>query len=124
MADGFLSGLRSRAEDLRARAEDARDNAEDNGRRAGSRLRDRGDDTRAELGRLWSQLEDLVERRVGPVASEVADRAGSYARGGREMAYDLTDQLRDVTRSRPLLAIGVAVAATWVIASVLRSGRR
>ena len=33
-------------------------------------LRDRGDDARSELSRLWSQLEDLVERRLGPAASE------------------------------------------------------
>lgn len=124
MADGFLSSLRSGARD-------ARDSAEDYGRRAGSRLRDagdqlrdRGDDARSELSRLWSQLEDLVERRIRPAASDAADYAGGYARQGREVAYDVADQIRDVTRSRPLLAIGVAVAATWLIASMLRSSRR
>ncbi|MBK1661862.1 hypothetical protein [Paracraurococcus ruber] len=141
MADGFLSGWRSSTRDIRDDAEeygrragsrlrDLRDDAEDYGRRTGSRLRDRGEDARGELSRLWSQMEDLVERRVRPAASEAVDTArsyassaGSYARDGRDMAYDVADQVRDLTRSRPLVAIGVAVAATWVIASMLRSKR-
>lgn len=142
MADGFLSGWRSSTRDIRDDAEDygrragerlrdARDTAEEYGRRTGARMRDRGEDARGELSRLWSQLEDLVERRIAPAASDAADtarsyarHAGSYARDGREMAYDVADQIRDVTRSRPLVAIGVAVAATWLIATMLRSGRR
>jgi ElaB/YqjD/DUF883 family membrane-anchored ribosome-binding protein len=123
MADGYLSSLRSGARE-------ARDTAEDYGRRAGSglrdtgdRLRERGDDARGELSRLWSQLEDLVERRIGPAASEAGRSASRYAREGRDVAIDYAEQLRDVTRSRPLVAIGVAVAATWLITSMLRSRR-
>jgi ElaB/YqjD/DUF883 family membrane-anchored ribosome-binding protein len=130
MADGFLSSLRSRAED-------ARDDAERYGRRAsgslrdagdrlrdvGGSLRDRGEDARGELSRLWGHLEDLVDRRLAPAASDAARSARHYARDGREAAYDMADQLRDVTRSRPLLAIGVAVAATWAISTMLRSRR-
>ena len=148
MADGYFSSLRSGARDardtaegygrdLRSGARDLRDDAEQYGRRAagrlrdtGERLRDRGDDARGELGRLWGQLEELVERRVAPAASDVADTArhyahsaGAYAREGREVAYDVADQLRGATRSRPLVAIGVAVAATWLIASMLRRKR-
>ncbi|RAI59858.1 hypothetical protein [Roseicella frigidaeris] len=127
---GYLSSLRDRGEDLR-------DDAETYGRRAagrlrdtGERLRDRGDDARGDLARLWHQLEDLVERRVRPAASDAIDHAGDYARQargyarqGRDVAYDVADHLRDATRSRPLVAIGVAVAATWLISSMLRSRR-
>ena len=127
---GYLSSLRDRGED-------ARDTAEDYGRRAagrlrdtGDRLRDRGEDARGELSRLWNQLEDLIERRVRPAASDAADyagtyarQAGGYARQGRDMAYDVADHLRDATRSRPLVAIGIAVAATWLICGMLRSKR-
>lgn len=116
MADGYLSSLRSGARE-------ARDTAEEYGRRTVGRLRDRGDDARSELSRLWSQLEDLVERRLRPVASEAADSASGYARQGRDIAYDVADQVRDLTRHRPLLAIGIAVAATWLIASMLHSRR-
>ena len=123
MADGFLSSLRSRADDVRDDAERYGRRASSSLRGTGERLRDRGDDARGELSRLWGQLEDLVERRLGPAANDVANRAGYYARDGREAAYDMADQLREVTRSRPLLAIGVAVAATWAISAMLRSRR-
>lgn len=123
MADGYFSSWRSGRSDVRDTAEEYGRRAERGLREAGEKLRDRGDDARSELSRLWSQLEELVERRIRPAASDAADTAGDYARQGREMAYDVADQLRDVTRSRPLLAIGVAVAATWVISSMLRSRR-
>ncbi|RYJ04028.1 MAG: hypothetical protein EON47_01920 [Acetobacteraceae bacterium] len=135
MADGYFSNLRSRAEDVRDSAgkygRDARDSAEKYGRRASSSLRDagetirdRGDDARGELAKLWNDLEDLVERRISPAAQDAARYAGSYARDGRDAALDMASQLRDATRSRPLMAIGIAVAATWVISTMLRSSKR
>ena len=122
MADGFLSGLARRAYD-------ALDTAEDYGRDAGRRLREGGGDARGEPRRLWSQMEDLVERNLGASPSEAARTAGGYAReyaqDGRELAYDLADQLRSAARARPLVAIGIAVAATLVITSLLNtSGKR
>ena len=121
MAGGFLSTLSKRADD-------ARDMAEDYGRDAGRRMREGGGDARGELRRLWSQMEDLVERNLGSSPSEAARAAGSYARDyardGREMAYDVADQVRSVTRERPFVAIGIAVAATLIITSLLSSKRR
>ncbi|MCO6415401.1 hypothetical protein JYK14_04315 [Siccirubricoccus sp. KC 17139] len=116
MADGYFSALRERAHDVR-------DSAESYGRRARRELHDRSDDTRGELARLWGQLEDLVERRVAPAASEAAGNARVYAREGRDAALYLADHIRDATRARPLVAIGVAVAATWLIGSLLRGKR-
>ena len=124
---GYLSSLRSRADD-------ARDTAESYGRRslrdAGDTLRDtrdtvreRGGEARGELSRLWGELEDLVERRLSPAAQDAARYATGYAKEGRDVALDMASQLRDVTRSRPLVAIGVAIAATWVISSMLRTKR-
>ena len=91
MADSYFSSLRSGARDVR-------DDAEDYGRRAagslrdtGERLRDQGDDARGELSRLWSDLEDLVERRIGPAASEAGRSASRYAYQGRDMAMDYAD---------------------------------
>ncbi|MBX6742961.1 MAG: hypothetical protein IRY87_13050 [Acetobacteraceae bacterium] len=130
MGHGFLSSLGRQASE-------ARDTAEDYGRygrrrlrrgmyearHAGRRLRERGEDTRGELRRLWSQLEDLVERRITPAASDAARAAGDYAREGRDMALDMADHLRDAARARPLVAIGIAVAATWIVASLLNARR-
>ena len=105
---------------------DARETAEDYGRDAGRRLREGGGDARSELRRLWSQMEDIVERNFGSSPSEAARAAGDYARDyardGREMAYDLADQVRSAARDRPLVAIGIAVVATLIITSLLSSG--
>jgi hypothetical protein len=121
MADGFLSGLARRVIDVR-------DTAEEYGRDTAGRLRHRGDDARGELRRLWSQLEDLVERNLGATPSDAAQSAARsarhYAQDGRDLAYDLADQVRAATRARPLLAIGIAVAATVIVTSLLSGGRR
>jgi ElaB/YqjD/DUF883 family membrane-anchored ribosome-binding protein len=121
MAEGYLSGLTRRAYD-------ARDTAEDYGRDAGRRLREGGSDARGELRRLWSQMEDVVERNLGYTPREAARTASDYARGyahdGREIAYDVADQIRTATRERPLIAIGIAVAATLIITSLLSGGKR
>ncbi|WP_149538987.1 hypothetical protein [Siccirubricoccus phaeus] len=123
MAGGILSALRTQANELG-------DGAESYGRRArrefrdrGREFRSRGDETRTELARLWSQLEDLVERRVVPTASEAVGNARDYAREGRDAAVYVAGHLREATRAQPLLAIGIAVTATWLISSMLR-GRR
>ncbi len=127
MADGFLSGLTRRAYEAR---DAIRDTADDYGygRDAGRQLRERGSDARSELRRLWSQMEDLVERNLGTSPSEAARTAGDYARDyardGREIAYDVADQLRSAARARPFVAIGIAVAATLVITSLLSSSKR
>ncbi len=121
MAGGFLSTLTRRAYD-------AREAAEDYGRDAGRVLREGGSDARGELRRLWSQMEDLVERNLGTSPSEAARTAGSYARDyaqdGREIAYDVAGQIRSAARARPFVAIGIAVAATLIITSLLSSSKR
>jgi ElaB/YqjD/DUF883 family membrane-anchored ribosome-binding protein len=146
---GLISALARRVEDWREEAEDhgrdharragrhleaTRDEAWRRGGRAVSRLRHRGgerlsdlrhrgDDARDELRRLWSQIEELVENEVAPRASGYGRTARRYAVEGRERALEAADYLRDATRSRPLLAIGVAVAATWLVASLMRRSR-
>lgn len=121
MAGGFLSGLARSAYE-------ARDAAEDYGRDAGRRAREGAGDARGELRRLWSQMEDVVERNLGSSPSEAARTAGGYARDyardGRDYAYDMAGQLRSAARSQPLVAIGIAVAATFIITSLLSSGRK
>jgi hypothetical protein len=136
---GWISALARRAEDWREEAEDTgrhrgRQLVRDAGeardalwRRGGdtlSDLRHRGEDTRSELRRLWSQLEDLMEREVAPRASSYARTARDVAGEGRERVEEAADYLRHATRARPLLAIGVAVAATWLAVSLIRRGRR
>jgi ElaB/YqjD/DUF883 family membrane-anchored ribosome-binding protein len=123
MAHGYLSRLRSHGEDARDSAEDYRRRASRSLHDAGDTLRHRGDDARGELARLWHQLEDLVERRIAPAASDAAHHARDYAHDGREMAAHMAAQVRDAARARPLAAIGIAVVATWLITTMLRSRR-
>ena len=132
MAHGFLSGLPRRAYEARDAIRDAADDygrdGRDYGRDAGRRLSETSGDARSELRRLWSQMEDLVERNLGASPTEAVRTAGSYARDyaqdGRELAYDVADQIRSAARARPLVAIGIAVAATLVITSLLSSSKR
>jgi hypothetical protein len=73
---------------------------------------------------------DGGHRRAQPglLAEEAARTVGGYAprvRGdGRDLAYDVADQIRDATRSRPFVVIGLAVAATLIITSLISSGKR
>ena len=132
MADGFLSGLTRRAFEARDAVRDTADDygrdARDYGRDVARRAREGGDDARGELRRLWSQLEGAIERNLGSSPTEAARTAGEYARDyardGREAAYDVADQIRSATRERPLVAIGIAVAATLIITSLLSSANK
>lgn len=105
---------------LRQRAGDYADAAQDNGREVAGRAGRYADQASSRLGELWSEIEALVQQR-GP---EVADRARGYASDAGDVASDLSDQLAAMTRQRPLVAIGIAVAATWLVSSLLRSSRR
>ncbi|WP_135468143.1 hypothetical protein [Crenalkalicoccus roseus] len=120
MADGFLATLRRHVEDLH-------DTAEDYGHAASRRLRRTGRDTRRELRRLWSQLEDLVERDIAPrgrrYAHRIGDTARDYAEEGRERAIHAADYLRESARARPLLALGIATLATIAVISLLSRRR-
>jgi hypothetical protein len=124
---GWFRGRRA-ADDgyrrVRGLAGEGYDRARDLAEEGYDRVRDLADegyrrsrDARGELRRLWDQLEEVVESRIAPAA-------GSYARQGLHYGRDAAESLRDVARHRPLLAIGVAVAATWVVASLIRGSRR
>jgi ElaB/YqjD/DUF883 family membrane-anchored ribosome-binding protein len=136
MADGLLSGLRRRASEL---ADDVGDRADAYGREGYRRARRGAGDTRGELRRLWSEIEDLVEDRVAPAAGRGARQAGEvvretarsagryaadYAPRARDAAYDVADYLRGATQARPLLAIGLAIGATLLVAGMLTGSRR
>ena len=83
-------------------------------------LREGGSGAQEKLQDLWSQIEDLFQGEVRPTARRLAREAGSHARLGRDYALDAADQLRSATRNHPLAAIGIAVAATWLVSGLLR----
>lgn len=91
--------------------------------RLASEARAKGRDASSELSDLWSRIEDLFHNRVTPAAQDAASQAGAYWRDSRDYAADATERLRESTRAHPLLAVGIAVAATWLVTSILH-GRR
>lgn len=121
MFDGMFNRLGRQAERLGSRA---RAYGED----AAGELRDRGGDARGELRRLYGRMEEILDRQVAPAASDAARVAGRYAeryaevgaREGRALAEDAADRLSSATRSQPLLMLGIAVGATFIVASLLR----
>jgi ElaB/YqjD/DUF883 family membrane-anchored ribosome-binding protein len=80
----------------------------------------RADDARAELARLWSRIEDIVDRRLRPVAHDAARDARDYLDDGRDVALDAAWRVREAARAHPMMAIGIAVAATWLVTSLMR----
>lgn len=111
------------AESLRRIARQLRRETAEHGRHAAEDLRDRGEEAREELARLWAQIEDIVEHRLGPAARGASRDARHYAHEGRVMARDMTERARNAAASHPLAAIGLAVAATWLVAAALRNRR-
>jgi len=97
-------------------------------RRGAREVRDtadrRGGEARQELSRLWDQLENTFDRHVAPATAEGAQQAMHYAKEGRDVAYDLAGRLSDAARARPLLAIGLTVATTWLVTALLTPKRR
>lgn len=108
---------------LRRIARQLRDATEEHGRAAATEIRERGGDTREELARLRSAVEDLLEDRIRPAARDASRHAAHYAREGRAVAIDARDRLRSATSTYPLMALGIAVATTWVVASLLTRRR-
>jgi ElaB/YqjD/DUF883 family membrane-anchored ribosome-binding protein len=105
---------------LRSHAEDLYDTAQDRGRRMAGKASDQADDVVGRLRDMWSDIEDMVTSR----GSSAARQARGYARDTRDYAEDMAEQVMEATRQRPLMALGIAVAATWVVFSLLHSSRR
>lgn len=117
MADGVQAGLARIARELR-------DATSWNGRGSGTA------EARAELARLWSRIEDIIEHRLDPAAREVSRDARAALQNtraqlehGRDAALDAAGRLRDATRAHPLMALGIAAAAAWALASLIRARR-
>ena len=103
------TGLRRIAQELRAATigPDRRD------------PRHQAEAARAELARLWSEIETLVERSLRPVARELREEAWDT----RDAARDAAQRLGTAARAHPLAAIGIAALATVALTSLLRTRR-
>jgi ElaB/YqjD/DUF883 family membrane-anchored ribosome-binding protein len=73
------------------------------------------EDTQQQINHLRQQLETLMRERVTPAVADVAGRAETAVRRGREQAEVVSGQVRE----RPLLAILIAAGIGYLLGRFL-----
>jgi ElaB/YqjD/DUF883 family membrane-anchored ribosome-binding protein len=77
-------------------------------------------DAGAEIAALREKVEALMNQRVAPAVAAVAGEAEAAARAAADRVRAETDGVRGQVQDNPLLAIGIAAAAGFVLAHLLR----
>ena len=77
------------------------------------------DNAQDELARLRVQVERLMEERVTPALAGAADQVSDYANRARETIEDQAETIAETVRERPLLAVGIAVAAGYLVGRLM-----
>lgn len=72
-------------------------------------------DTQRQINQLRAQVEALMRDRVTPAVTEVAGRANTAVRRGREQVEAMSGQVQE----RPLLAIFVAAGIGYLLGRFL-----
>lgn len=96
-------------------ANDMRD-LRDEAAASGARLTD---DARAELARLRSQVEKLMQERVTPALGSAAETVEDYGRRARETIEENAYALSDTVRERPLLTIAAAAIGGYLLGRLM-----
>lgn len=78
-----------------------------------------GDDAREELAKLRAQVERLMQDRVTPALAGAADQVQDYAHRARESVEDQVDALTETVREKPLMAVGIAALAGYLIGRLM-----
>lgn len=85
--------------------------------RMGGRL---AHDAATEIAQLRRQVEDLVSERLSPAfGSMVSGAEGAAKSAGNEMRHQ-ANRVAEVVHERPVMALGIAVAAGFLLASLFR----
>ncbi len=77
-------------------------------------------DAKEELARLREKVETLMKDHVTPAIGAAADQAEQAARATRDTLRDSAERMSETVRAQPLTAIGIAVAAGFVLAALAR----
>ena len=77
-------------------------------------------DAAAEIAKLRSQVETLMNERVTPLLGSVATSAEHAAKAASDEVRHQAARLTDAVQDKPLAALGFAALAGFVLASVLR----
>jgi ElaB/YqjD/DUF883 family membrane-anchored ribosome-binding protein len=79
-----------------------------------------GSDAQAEIAALREKVDMLMQNRVGPAVSALADEAQAAAQASIDTARHQMNRLSDTVREQPLTALGVAALAGFVLAALMR----
>ncbi|UPY36189.1 hypothetical protein [Sediminicoccus sp. KRV36] len=77
-------------------------------------------DAVAEIAKLRQQVEALMNERVTPLLGSVATSAENAAKLASDEVRHQAARLTDAVQEKPLVALGLAALAGFVLASVLR----
>lgn len=77
-------------------------------------------DAADELTRLRTQVEELMRDRVSPALHSVALQAEKTAKQASDEVRMQAARLSETVQEKPLMALGVAAAVGFVLASLMR----
>ncbi len=83
---------------------------------SGTRL---AEDARAELARLRSQVERLMQDRVTPALGSAAETVEDYSRRARHTIEDGADAVAGTVRERPMLSVATAALAGFLVGRLM-----
>lgn len=81
--------------------------------------RDLAGDAQGELARLRGEVDRLTRERVTPALAGAAETAEGYVRQARDTVSEQSERVSDAVRERPLLAVGIAAAAGYLIGRLM-----
>jgi len=78
------------------------------------------DEANPELAYLREKVELAMNERVTPALGAVADQAQTVVRNASTELRQQTARLSETVRGQPFMAIGIAAAAGFVLANLMR----
>lgn len=120
MSQSTIDNARNLANDAKGEATRLAGNARDlayNAKDDASRF---VSDAKAEIVQLREKVEALMNDRITPAVSAVADRASAIGKSASDTVRHQADRATDAVHDKPLIALGVAALAGFVIASLIR----
>ena len=79
-----------------------------------------GTDAHAEIAALREKVDMLLQNRVAPAVTALADQAEAAALAASDTVRHQVNRLSGTVREQPLTAIGVAALAGFVFAALMR----
>jgi ElaB/YqjD/DUF883 family membrane-anchored ribosome-binding protein len=79
-----------------------------------------GTDAHAEIAALREKVEALMQNRVGPAVTALADEAQAAAQASLDTVRHQVNRLSGTVRDQPLTALGVAALAGFVLSALMR----